>query len=94
MWWILGHENSLAHESWPAWDENALKESSCEIPVSINGKLRAKIVLPADADESALENAALGDAKIVELLAAESQAGKTIVKKIIVPGKMVNFVVK
>ena len=66
-----------------------IRESALEIPVSINGKLRSKIVISAEADESAMEALALADAKIAELL-----SDKTVVKKIVVRGKMVNFVVK
>jgi leucyl-tRNA synthetase len=89
LWSILGHEKTLAYEPFPTYDAEAIKETTLEIPVSINGKLRSKIVIAADADESAMEAQALADAKIAELL-----SGKTIVKKIIVSGKMVNFVVK
>jgi leucyl-tRNA synthetase len=89
LWSILGHDKTLAYEPFPTYDAEAIKETTLEIPVSINGKLRSKIVIAAEADESAMEQIALTDAKIVELL-----SGKTIVKKIIVSGKMVNFVVK
>jgi leucyl-tRNA synthetase len=80
---------SLAFERFPSYDEAALAEQSVEIPVSVNGKLRSKITVTPDADEATLEAAALADAKIAEQL-----NGKTLVKKIIVKGKMVNFVVK
>ena len=66
-----------------------LKEDTVEIPVQVNGKLRGRIVVPAGADNSVMEAAARADEKIAELL-----AGKNIVKTIVVPGKMVNFVVK
>jgi leucyl-tRNA synthetase len=89
LWSILGHTKTLAYEPFPTYDAEAIKETTLEIPVSINGKLRSKIVIAADADESAMEALALADAKTAEWL-----SGKTIVKKIIVPGKMVNFVVK
>jgi leucyl-tRNA synthetase len=89
LWQALGHKETLAYEPFPTWDEEAIKETSLEIPVSINGKLRSKIVIAADADETAIEQHALADAKVAELL-----AGKTVVKKIIVRGKMINFVVR
>jgi leucyl-tRNA synthetase len=89
LWQILGHVKTLSYETWPVYDESAIRETTLEIPVSINGKLRSKILVPANADESALERTALSDTKIAELL-----AGKTLVKKIIICGKMVNFVVK
>ena len=59
------------------------------MPVQINGKLRGKISVPAETNAQALEAAAKADAKIAELL-----AGKQIVKVIVVPGRLVNFVVK
>ena len=89
LWQQLGHAQSLAYEPWPEYDEAFLKEETIEIPVQINGKLRGRIVVPTGADQAALEAAARADEKIAELL-----AGKTIVKTIVVPGKMVNFVVK
>ena len=64
-------------------------EDTIEVPVQVNGKLRGRIQAPADADNATLESLARADAKIAELL-----AGKTVVKVIIIPGKMVNFVVK
>ncbi|MDR1485948.1 MAG: leucine--tRNA ligase [Planctomycetaceae bacterium] len=89
LWSILGHDKTITFEAWPSFDETLIKESTLEIPVSINGKLRSKVIIPADADESELERLAFADAKINSLI-----TGKTIVKKIIVRGKMVNLVIK
>ncbi len=89
LWRQLGHEQTLAFEPWPEYDEALLKEDTVEIPVQINGKLRGRIVVATGADQIALENAARTDEKIAELL-----AGKTVVKTIVVLGKMVNFVVR
>ncbi len=89
LWQQLGHARTLAYQPWPEFDEALLKEDTIEIPVQINGKLRGRIVVAAEADRAAMEAAARADEKIAELL-----AGKTIVKTILVPGKMVNFVVK
>jgi leucyl-tRNA synthetase len=89
LWQQLGHAQTLAYEPWPEYDESLLREETIEIPVQINGKLRGRIVIPADADPAAMEAAARADEPIAKLL-----AGKMIVKTIIVPGKMVNFVVK
>ncbi len=89
LWQALGHETTLAYEPWPAFDEAAIREDTIEVPVQINGKLRGRIQVAAESDKAALESAARGDAKIAELL-----AGKTVVKAIVVPGRMVNFVVK
>jgi leucyl-tRNA synthetase len=89
LWEALGHTTTLAYEPWPTYDEAAIKEDTVEIPIQVNGKLRARIVVPADCDKAALEEAARQDAKVIELL-----ADKTVVKTIAVPGRMVNFVVK
>ena len=89
LWSLLGGVKTLAYEPWPTWNEEAMKESCVVIPIQVNGKLRSRLELPVDADATATEAAALGDSKIASLL-----SGKTIVKKIVIPGKMVNFVVK
>jgi leucyl-tRNA synthetase len=89
LWQALGHKTTLAYEPWPSFDEAALKEDTIEVPVQINGKLRGRIQVPAEADRAALESAARSEPKIAELL-----TGKTVVKTIVVPGRMVNFVVK
>ena len=88
LWQILGHEQTLAYEPWPAYDPALLKDAEVEVPVQVNGKLRGRVVVPADADGSQLEAAARGDERIASLL-----EGKTIRKVIVVPGKLVNFVV-
>jgi leucyl-tRNA synthetase len=89
LWSALGHKKTLAYEPWPEYDEALLKESTIEIPVQVNGKLRSKIHVPPDADRSALEAAARTDEKIAEQL-----QGKILVKVIVVPGRLVNFVIK
>jgi leucyl-tRNA synthetase len=89
LWAILGHTKTLAYEPWPAFDEAAIRESSVEIPVQILGKVRGRVVVPADADEKVIEAAARADEKIAAQL-----EGKTVVKTIVVPKKLVNFVVK
>ena len=89
LWQALGHQTTLAYEPWPTYDEAAIREDTVEIPVQINGKLRGRIQVPADTDKAALESAARSDAKIAELL-----AGKTVLKAVVVPGRMVNFVAK
>ena len=89
LWELLGHTTSLAHEPWPTYDEKYLIETEVEIPVQLNGKLRGKVTVPAGADQSTIEAAAKADATIAGQL-----EGKTIVKTIVILGKMVNFVVK
>ena len=85
----LGHKESLAYEPWPEFDPALAKEDTIEMPVQINGKLRAKITVPADADAAQLEAAAKADPRIAELL-----AGKADREIVVVPGRMVNIVVK
>jgi len=89
LWRALGHQNTLAREQWPKYDQSLIKQDTIEVPVQICGKLRSRIHLPADADRAAMEQAAKADPRIAERL-----EGKTIVRTIIVPGRMVNFVVK
>ncbi|HEY4761803.1 MAG TPA: class I tRNA ligase family protein, partial [Thermoguttaceae bacterium] len=89
IWQALGHPKTLAYEPWPEYDEAMLKQDTIEIPVQVGGRLRGRIQAPADADNAALESLARAEAKVAEHL-----AGKTVVKVIIVPGKMVNFVVR
>ncbi len=89
LWQALGNPKILAYEPWPAYDEAMLKQDTIEVPVQINGRLRGRIQAPAEADNATLESLARAEAKIAEYL-----AGKKVVKVIIVPGKMVNFVVK
>ncbi|MDA7980047.1 MAG: leucine--tRNA ligase [Pirellulales bacterium] len=88
MWNILGHEKTLAYETWPTFDETLIKENTVEIPVQINGKIKVKINVAAGADKSDMEAAARSDEKMVTLL-----ADAKIVKVIVVPGRLVNFVV-
>jgi leucyl-tRNA synthetase len=82
-------KNTLAYEPWPTYNEAMLKQDTIEVPVQVNGKLRGRIEAPAVADNAALESLARAEPKIAEFL-----SGKTVVKVVVVPGKMVNFVVK
>jgi leucyl-tRNA synthetase len=88
LWQALGHKESLAHEPWPEFIPAFAKEDTVEIPVQINGKVRSKVTVPADADAAAIEFAARADARTAEIL-----AGKQIVKVITVPGRLINFVI-
>jgi leucyl-tRNA synthetase len=89
LWQALGHTETLAYEPWPKFDPALAREDTIEVPVQINGRVRSKLSVPTDADAKALETAARADARIAELL-----AGKQIVKAIVVPGRLVNFVIK
>jgi leucyl-tRNA synthetase len=88
LWRRLGHETSLAHGPFPVADPAYLVEDSVEYPVQVNGKVRGRITVAADADADALEAAALSDEKVAAFL-----AGATPKKVIVVAGKLVNLVV-
>ncbi len=87
LWSRLGNSEPLAHGPFPTADEKWLVADSVEYPIQVNGKVRSRITVPADASPDAIEAAALADEKIVELL-----AGAAPRKVIVVPGKMVNIV--
>jgi leucyl-tRNA synthetase len=89
MWEMLGEKGSLLRAPWPKYDAALGKEEEIEIPVQINGKLRSRVVVPADATQEFVLERALADEKVRATI-----AGKQIVKKIYVPGKMVNLVVR
>jgi leucyl-tRNA synthetase len=88
LWSILGHAKTLAYEPWPVFDPALLKDEEVEVPVQVNGKLRGRIVVAAGLDAAGIEQAAREDRKIAVLL-----EGKTVRKVVVVPGKLVNFVV-
>ena len=89
LWERLGHTTTLAYEPWPDYDEAMLIEDTVEIPVQVNGKVRSKISVPAGADQAAILEAAKSDDKVKGYLDA-----KQMLKEIVVPGKLVSFVVK
>jgi leucyl-tRNA synthetase len=89
LWQRLGHDHTLAYEPWPKFDPARVTEDTLELPVQVNGKLRGRITVPADAAEADVIAAALAEPKVAAAL-----AGKTVVKRIVVPGKLVNLVVK
>ena len=89
MWSILGHTETIAYESWPTYDEAQLVEDTVEIVVQINGKVKAKLNIAVDEDKDSV----LAKAKAEESIAKLTD-GKTVVKEIYVPNKLVNIVVK
>jgi len=89
LWEALGEKGSVLRAHWPVSDPALAKEDELEIPVQINGKLVNVVRVAADADAKAIEAAALADDKV-----KSRTAGKKIVKVIVVPGKLVNLVVK
>ncbi len=88
LWQVLGHATTLAYEPWPEYDEAYLKSDTIELPVQVNGKVRGKVTVAADADQLTVLAVAKADGRIAEYL-----TGKKLVKEIVVPGRMVNFVV-
>ena len=88
-WHELGCEGSIHEQEWPKWDENLAKLSSITLVVQVNGKLRDKIEADESSSEDELKTLALSSAKVKEFT-----DGKTIVKTIVVPKKLVNIVVK
>ncbi len=89
LWNKLGHEDTITFVDFPTFDEKWLKDDEIEIPIQVMGKVKSRVSVPADADQDTVLAAALADEKIVALT-----DGKTVVKKIYVPGRMVNLVVK
>lgn len=89
LWQIFGHNDTIAYEKWPVYDESALIEDTVEIGVQVNGKVRGTVQLAAEEDNSA----ALEKAKKIPNVALFIE-GKTIVKEIYIKGKIINIVVK
>jgi leucyl-tRNA synthetase len=89
LWEMLGHTGGLIRASWPQYRAEFAAEEQVEVVAQINGKVRAKIVVEAGLDEQSLAARALGEARV-----AEAIRGKTIVKTIVVPDKLVNIVVR
>ena len=89
LWSVLGHSETITFEPFPEFDEQWLVDDTVEVPVQINGKVKARIDVAVDASKDDLEAAALADERVADLV-----AGKNVVKVIAIPGRMVNLVVK
>jgi len=89
LWERLGETGVVFRTPWPEADAELARESEMEIPVQVNGKLVVVIKVPAESDSEAVKAAALDDEKVQSRI-----AGKTVVKVVAVPGKLVNLVVK
>ena len=89
LWEKLGNNNTIAYESWPQYNEEFCKDSECTIMVSINGKMRDKFTTPINTSKEELEKTALATEGAVKFM-----EGKTPVKVIVVPNKLVNIVIK
>lgn len=88
LWAQLGHSEPLLVASWPATDEKALAQDLIEIVVQVNGKLRGRISVAVDADDDAVREQAFNDENVQRFI-----AGKEVRKAIVVPGRLVSFVV-
>ncbi len=88
LWQRLGHADTLTYETWPAYDPELTQDDTVTVAVQVNGKFRATIELAADADKEATLGAARNQDKVAAYL-----AGKTIRREIVVPGRLVNFVI-
>ncbi|MFJ7953125.1 leucine--tRNA ligase [Lysinibacillus sp. NPDC096418] len=89
LWQLLGHEGTISYQEWPTYDESKLVDDEVEVAVQVAGKVRAKVTVSKDASKEELEKVALADEKV-----QEHMAGKELVKVIVIPGKLVNIVVK
>ncbi len=89
IWSILGREGFVSLAKWPEYDEAKTIDDTVELPVQINGKVRSVIMVPKDADRDAVIAIARADEKVAAVI-----AGLNVIKEIVVPGKIVNIVVK
>ena len=89
LWNDLGHEDRVYQQNWPGFDPAALELETVEIIVQVNGKLKDKMAFEKNAEKSAIEEAALASERVQDAI-----AGKSVVKTIVVPNKLINFVVK
>jgi len=88
LWRVLGHNDTLAYEPWPKFDPDLAKDDEIEVPVQVNGKLKARLRVPAEVDDATLQAAALADAAVQAAL-----AGKSVKMVKVVPKRLVNVVV-
>jgi leucyl-tRNA synthetase len=87
LWSRLGHTDSLAYQPWPDFDPGLARDDVLEIGVQVNGKLRGRVTVAADADEESIRRAALAEEKV-----AAAVAGKDVRKVIVVKGRLVSIV--
>ena len=89
LWEMLGHDNTIAFEAWPTWNESLLGEAEKEIAVQVNGKVRATVMIAVDEAEDSIKEKALAEENVKRHI-----EGKEVVKVIVIKGKIVNIVVK
>jgi leucyl-tRNA synthetase len=88
LWSRLGHDRSLAYEPWPKYDEELARDKQVEVAVQVNGKVKDRIVVAADAEDDVLKTVALASEKVIAAM-----AGKTPKKVIVIKSRLVNIVV-
>ena len=91
IWQIMGHDNTIAYESWPTYSEDKCKDSEINIAVQVNGKMRGTVLMAADLDNDTVVANVVADEKIARFL---EKNGGSIVKTIVVKNKLVNLIVK
>lgn len=89
LWQRLGHGDTLAYAPWPAFDSALARDEQVEIAVQVDGKVRSRVWIAADADEEATKQAALADEKVVAAI-----AGRAVQKVIVIKGRLVNVIAK
>jgi leucyl-tRNA synthetase len=89
IWRNLGETTDLAYTAWPKWDEKALVKAEVEIAVQVAGKIRGRIMIPADMTKEVAEKELVNHPEVQKIL-----AGKTVMKVIFVPGRLVNFIAR
>jgi leucyl-tRNA synthetase len=87
LWEMLGHTGGIVAAGWPAFDEAVAKADEIVVPVQINGKVRARLTVPADSSEERLREIALSDPQVVKHL-----EGKTVRKVVVAGGRLVSIV--
>jgi len=88
LWRKLGHDDTITYADFPVANRAFLVDDEIELPVQVNGKVRARVIVASDADSDAIQAAALADDKVIAAL-----DGATPKKVIIVPGRMINIVI-
>jgi leucyl-tRNA synthetase len=89
LWERMGHRDGVTKAGWPAFDEGVAKDEEVEIPVQVNGKVRGRVTVPADAGDADIEAAALQSPAVRPHL-----EGRQVVKVIVARGRLVSVVVK
>jgi len=88
LWEAIGNTPGISLQRWPQWSEELAKEEEIELVIQINGKVRAKLMIPPDMSDEAIQERTMGEPRIREML-----QGRTVRKVFVVKGKLVNIVI-